>query len=180
VPSTRLRSVPKRRGNALELRAERAGSLSEGTPINYRDIQVGRIVEVKLADDKQDVRVEIFINAPYDQLVRDNTRFWQTSGIDLSMTTQGFNLKVGSLLSLLSGGITFETPNLGDLNAKPSADDTVFTLHKDFASIAEGSYQFKKPYMLLFDDSVRGLSAGAPVEIKGIRIGTVTEVRFFF
>jgi paraquat-inducible protein B len=167
-------------GRRFTLLADNAGSLSEGTRLYFRDIQVGRVVNVDLAEDRSNVVVDVFVDAPYDRLIHDNTRFWQTSGIDISLGAQGVNLKVGSLLSLLGGGITFETPNLEDPNNSPSKPGTQFALYRDFASIAEGYYVNKIPFMMYFDDSVRGLAVGAPVELRGIRIGTVTDVRFKF
>jgi paraquat-inducible protein B len=164
-------------GRSFILSVDTAGPLGYGTPVYFRDIQVGQTVDVRLAEDKQNVLVEIFINAPYDQLIKDNTHFWQINAIDLSIGAQGVDLKMGSLVSLLSGGITFKTHQLNDSSIPPSAAGTHFRLHKDYASVAEGSYTMRNPYTLYFDDSVRGLNPGAPVEIKGIRIGTVTDVR---
>jgi len=165
-------------GKRFQLLAESAGSLTEGTPIYFRDIKVGRVVEVVLAKDKGSVQVEIFIDAPFDRMVHDQTHFWQTSAIDLSMGAEGVKFKVGSLLSLLGGGITFETPHLNDPEAKSSEAGKQFLLYKDFGSIAEGTHAYKQAFVMYFDDSVRGLTVGAPVEIKGIRVGTVTDVWF--
>ncbi|QJD28773.1 PqiB family protein [Methylococcus geothermalis] len=164
-------------GRTFFLAADSAGPLKYGTPIYFRDIEVGQVVNVGLAEDNQSVQVEVFIDAPYHRLVHNSTRFWQVSGIDLSMSAQGVNLKVGSIMSLLQGGITFETPTLNDPKGQPSEPNTHFRLHKDFASIAEGTYTLRQPYLLFFDDSVRGLNVGAPVELKGIRVGTVTELK---
>jgi len=85
-------------GKRFTLLADRAGSLSEGTRIYFRDIQVGSIIDVNLADDRSNVLVDIFIDAPYDQLIHESTRFWQTSGIDISMGAQGVDVKVGSIV----------------------------------------------------------------------------------
>ena len=167
-------------GKHFTLLADNAGSLSEGTRIYFRDIPVGRVVMVDLAADKSNVVVDAFIDAPYDQLIHDNTRFWQTSGIDVSMGAQGINVKVGSLMSLLGGGLTFDTPNVQGSEHQPSKAGTRFVLFRDYASIAEGSYIHKISFMMNFEGSVRGLSIGAPVELRGIQIGKVTEVRFNF
>ena len=167
-------------GKHFQLLAENAGSLTDGTPIYFRDIKVGRVVDVNLAENKGGVLVDVFIDAPFDQLIHDKTHFWQTSGIDLSMSADGVKLKVASLLSLIGGGITFDTPNLNDPNAKPSEAGRQFDLFKDFASIAEGTHANKQAFVLYFDDSVRGLTVGAPVEMRGIRVGTVTDVWFNF
>ncbi|WP_235281890.1 PqiB family protein [Methyloterricola oryzae] len=167
-------------GRHFMLMADNAGSLTDGTPVYFRDILVGRVVGVSLAEDRGHVMADIFVNAPYDRLVHESTRFWQTSGIEASMNSQGFNLKVGSLLSLLGGGISFYTPSLNDPKAVPSERGAQFYLYKDFPSIAEGTHFYRVPFMMHFDDSVRGLSVGAPVELKGIRVGTVTYIKFVF
>lgn len=165
-------------GRHFLLWADNAGSLTEGTPLYFRDIKIGRVVEVNLTEDHSKVAVDVFVDAPYHLLVHDNSRFWQTSGIDVSMSAQGLSMKVGSLLSLLGGGISMDTPNLNDPKAQPSDANARFILHKDFAAIAEGSHIYTASFMMYFEDSVRGLAAGAPVEFKGIRVGTVTEVKF--
>lgn len=163
-------------GRSFVLIANNAGSLSEGTPIYFRNIQAGRVVNVQLAEDKQSVLTEVFIDAPFDQLVRDTSRFWFTSAIDVSMSAKGFDLKIGSFLNLLSGGIAFDTPQLTSAKNPPSEPGTHFTLHKDFADINERSHALRQTFRLFFDDSVRGLEAGAPVEFRGIKVGTVTDV----
>lgn len=165
-------------GKRFVLVATDAGSLTDGTPVYFHEIQVGRVVEVKLSQNRDNVEVEIFIDAPFDGLVKDSTKFWQTSGIDLSMNSQGVNLKVGSLLTLLGGGIGFETRDLGNPETKPSEAGKEFALYKDYASIAEGAHVYKQYFLLYFDDSVRGLARGAPVELRGIRVGEVTEFWF--
>jgi paraquat-inducible protein B len=133
---------------------------------------------VNLSPDKSKVLVDIFINAPFDRLVHDKSHFWQTSGIDLSMGSDGVKLRVGSLLSLLGGGISFDTPDLYDPSTQPSAAGRGFNLFKDYAAIAEGSHANKQFFVMYFEDSVRGLNVGASVEIKGIRVGTVTGIWF--
>ena len=168
---------PETPGRSFTLMAENAGPLKYGTPIYFRDIQVGQVVDVALADNHQGVQAEIFVEAPYHQLIEDDSRFWQINGVDFSMGAQGVNLKVGSLMSLLGGGIGFESPSLNNPEAKPADAGAKFRLHKDLDAIAEGSYRLREPYLLHFDDSVRGLNVGAPVELKGIRVGTVTDIR---
>jgi paraquat-inducible protein B len=168
-------------GRSFTLMAETATSLSYGTPIFFRDIQVGQVISVALDHDGHGVRSDVFIDAPYDGLIHDDTRFWKVSGLSFSMGAQGVNVSVGSLASILTGGgITFETPSLLDADSTPSAPGMQFRLHKDHDAIIEGSYKVRNPFLLYFDDSVRGLAIGAPVEFKGIEVGRVLDIQLDF
>jgi paraquat-inducible protein B len=129
-----------------------------------------------MANDFQNVLIHAFVKAPFDGLVRSNTRFWSGSGIDLSVGPDGLRLKTESLQALLFGGIAFDTPELHDAGVEDIAG-LIFTLHDDLKSIKDQSYVSKVRYSLYFEDSLRGLTIGAPVEFKGIKVGSVVDVR---
>jgi paraquat-inducible protein B len=163
-------------GRFFKLKTPDLGSLDTGTPIYFRRLQVGQVASYTLDKDGQAFTVSVFVHAPYDQYVNPNTRFWQASGVDLSLTASGLKVETQSLLSILIGGIAFETPATGPL--LPAAEaDTVFTLFSDRAEAFKLPARFPQTYLLVFTDSVRGLAPGAPVEFRGIKIGEVTEVR---
>ena len=164
-------------GRSFMLMAEYAGPLQYGTRVYFRDIQVGQVVNLKLSEDKNNVAAEIFLDAPYDQLVKDDSRFWLTSGLDFSMDAKGVNLKVGSMVSLVSGGISFDSPSLTNSDRAPSNSGRQFRLHKDHAAVTDGTYIHKSSYLIYFDDSVRGLLVGAPVEVKGLKVGMGTDIK---
>jgi len=112
-------------------------------------------------------------------MVRGNTRFWNVSGLDVTMNADGLNIHTESIESLMFGGIAFETP----ITLEPVSDDVediVFTLYDNHESVAANAYTKKIQYVMFFDSSVRGLSIGAPVEFKGIRVGSVLDVRLEF
>src|SRR5262249_46289101 len=121
----------------------------------------------------------VFVRAPYDQYFTPDTRFWQASGIDMSLTASGLTVRTESLLSILIGGIAFETPATGTglTAAEPGTEFRVFPDREDAFQLPARSPQ---SYRLVFNESVRGLEPGAPVEFKGIRIGEVTDMRAQF
>jgi paraquat-inducible protein B len=116
------------------------------------------------------------VQAPYDQYVTPNTRFWHASGIDMSLSATGLRVQTESLMSILAGGIAFETPATGPL-LPPAEADTTFTLFDDRSGAFRPPSRDPYTFRLLFkQSSVRGLAVGAPVEIGGVAIGEVTEV----
>jgi paraquat-inducible protein B len=162
-------------GRFFMLQTKDLGSLGRGTPIFFRRLQVGQVVSYELDKDGQTLSVKVFVNAPYDQYVNPDTRFWQASGIDVSLTASGLNVQTQSFLSVLIGGIAFETPLTGAA-LRPAEPDAVFTLYRDRAQAFEPPPSHPATFLLVFKQSVRGLAPGAPVEFRGIRIGEVVDL----
>jgi len=117
----------------------------------------------------------VFIDAPHDRRVRRQTRFWNASGIDVRFDADGVSVTADSLASVLLGGIAFGNPAAAqdDGAADEMAD---FTLHVDEQAAFAERFALREDWELDFVGSVRGLSAGAPVEFRGIRIGEVVDV----
>lgn len=166
-------------GSEYILTAERLGSLSPGSPVSYRGLVAGEVLGYELAGDKRTVDIYVFVREPYDRLVRNDTRFWNASGIDLAIGAEGLNVMTDSLQAILTGGIAFDTPRVA-MDRPQAAAGTVFPLFKSQASISEAMYTEKVPYLMHFDGSVRGLAAGAPVEFRGLKVGSVEDVSLVF
>ena len=163
-------------GRFFVLTTSDLGSLDTGTPIFFRRLQVGQVASYALNKDGQFFTVKIFVKAPYDQYVTANTRFWQASGIDVSLSASGLSVQTQSLLSILIGGIAFEAPATGAVLPVAEAN-TVFTLFSDRKEAFRPAARNPQTFELIFNESVRGLVPGAPVEFRGVPIGEVAEVR---
>ena len=174
TPSASNRSVPGRR---LLLSAGDAGSLAVGSPVYYRGFEVGRIEGSSLDKDGLKVMYDAFISDEYSNLVTANTRFWNTSGIDLSAGMDGVKLRTPSFQAMVSGGVSFGLTE-GSEPGKIVADRTVFTLYRDEDAARHAVFNPTVKFLLLFDQTVRGLSERSTVEFRGIKIGKVTDISF--
>jgi paraquat-inducible protein B len=166
-------------GRLFKLKTADLGSLDNGTPVFFRRLQVGQVASYELDPDGKFLTVMVFVRAPYDQYVNPETRFWHASGFDVSLSASGLKIQTQSVLSILIGGIAFETAATSEV--LPAAEaNSVFTLYPSRQEAFETPPQQPQTYVLLFKDSVRGLSPGAPVELRGIQIGEVADVRAQF
>ncbi len=174
TPPPTNRSVP---GLRLTLVSEDAASLSIGSPVYYRGYEVGRVESRELDADGRRIIYEVFIREQYQGLVRENTKFWNTSGIDIAAGVDGFKIRTPSFQSMVSGGVSFAVQEGVDPESL-AKDGTIFDLHEDENSAASSTFEPTMQLLLLFDQSVRGLSKSAPVEYRGIEIGRVRNISF--
>ncbi|WP_075181168.1 intermembrane transport protein PqiB [Pantoea sp. 1.19] len=166
---------PDAKGIRIVLDSEKAGQLNPGDPVLFRGYRVGSVETSTFDPTRRAMRYQLFIAAPYDSLITTNVRFWKDSGIAVEMSSSGMRVEMGSLTTLFSGGVSFDVPKGFDLG-KPVENNAQYRLFDDQRSIQDSLYTAHRDYLLFFSESVRGLQAGAPVEFRGIRLGTVAQV----
>ena len=173
-PPVTPKGVP---GLHVTLFTDEAGGIAPGSPILFKGLGVGKIESRTFHPENGKVEFDAFISADYAGLVRMNTKFWNVSGIDVQVGANGLHLHAGTLESLLLGGITFGQPE-GAGSAPAVSDGAVFVLYESLEDTKKFVMKNSLPYLLLFTGSVRGLNEDAPVEFRGVRIGTVSGVSF--
>lgn len=166
-------------GREFVLHGEDIGSLDYGSPVYFRRIRVGQVTTYDADADGQGVTVKVFVNAPYDHYVTANTRFWHASGIDIAVDANGVKINTESLVTVLVGGLAFQTPpepNPGAGALPEASPDTVLTLFNDRETALRNPDVVAEQYVMYFNASVRGLAVGSPVDFRGITLGEVTSI----
>ncbi|MFV1985274.1 MAG: intermembrane transport protein PqiB [Thiohalomonadales bacterium] len=163
-------------GTIYKLQTNKLGSLYRGSPVKFRGIVVGSVTTYKLTDDHNRVEIQVFIQAPHDKYINQNTRFWNISGLQVELNAEGIKFNMDSIATLISGGIAFSTANNLNNEIAQAKKNTLFRLYQSEKPEIEELISFGVRMKLYFDKGVAGLSVGAPVEFKGFRIGTVVNV----
>ena len=163
------------KGRSIILNSTNLGSLNIGSPVYYHKINVGEVTAYELNDDNDSVDISIYVHAPYDKKIKTNSRFWNASGLELNLNASGVSARVESLVSLLIGGIAFETPidKLGyDLDG-----ETSYKLYDSYKLANDDTQRLEKIfYTMYFDDSLHGLSPDSVIEYSGVRVGKVESI----
>ena len=167
--------ITDQKGRKFLLKASTLGSLGVGAPVYYRQLNVGQVAAYNLAADGKSIEITLFVNSPYDKYVTGETRFWNASGINVSVGADGVDVHTESLTALIAGGLAFDVPPFA-APSQPAAANTTFTLYRNRIVAMKQPDPIERRFVLFFDESVRGLSVGAPVTLYGLPVGEVASV----
>lgn len=153
-------------GRMLHLTADSLGSVGIGSKLYFRGIEVGSVINTRLGEENQHVILDLVIEPRFEHLVKADTRFWNISGIKGSFSLAGVSVEAGSLTSILSGGIAFDSPK-----ASPEPEKgQFFVLYKGLAEAARG----ERIAIAAGDLPVK---EGMPILYEGIEIGRIDPIR---
>lgn len=162
-------------GRSFTLHSSDLGSLDIGSPVYFRKIQVGRVASYALDKDGKGVTLKIFVDGPNDRFVTRSSRFWNASGLDVTVGANGLKVNTQSLATVIAGGVAFQDPR-GPHDGNAAAEDADFKLF-DNETTALAPPDGPAHYVRMrFDQSLRGLTVDAPVEFLGVNIGNVVSI----
>ena len=162
-------------GKRYQLVATDAEVLDVGSSVFFRNYKVGQVESAHFNAETLKMDYGIFIYSPYDQLITNNAIFWVSSGVDFKLSTDGVEVSTGSLSKMLKGGISVDYPPTMP-SGKVAQEEKRFSLHKNYAMALERRFDEFDYYLIEFEQSIRGLKAGAPIEYRGMRVGTIEQV----
>lgn len=163
------------KGRRFSLHGASLGSVDIGSPVYYRRVQVGQVVGFSLDRDGTGVSIDVFVDAPYDQYVGLNSRWWHASGVDLRLDSSGLKLNTQSLATVIIGGLAFQSPP-GEAVGPEAPDNAVFRLAGNEGDAMRAPDGPPLTVVMNFNQSLRGLSVGATVDFRGIELGDVTAI----
>ena len=166
-------------GRNFILKADRIGSLNLGSPIMFRDLEVGEVLGWDVGEMARDVTIHAFVREPFDKYVHDNSRFWNASGAKIELGASGLQVQVESLRAVVLGGIAFETPDDPQYTEESPAN-AQFTLYQSLEAANSATFKRNIPFVANFASSVSGLSAGSAVTLRGLKIGEVSSVSLVY
>lgn len=162
-------------GLRLQLISQEAASVSTGDAVLYKGYKVGRVESATFDPQAKEVRYIIFIDAPYHTLVSTGVRFFNVSGVSMSLNAEGINVDTGSIETILLGGVAFELPE-GVAEGNPVENNAEFSLYPSYEAVLQNPHTYGTHYVVMFGQSIKGLLPGAPVEYRGLRIGEVKRI----
>ncbi len=158
-------------GKRVVLRTEQRGSLKPGARIAYHGDDAGKVTDVRFVPPNA-FEIDAFVTEPFSEALREDSYFWISGGVQVSLTAEGVTTNLPAASDLLAGGIAFDTPTRS-LELTPAADGAIFRLFGDEAGARDGNDGPDVLYETTFESGSGAVPVGAPVTLLGYRIGRV-------
>src|SRR5437764_8922044 len=166
---------PPEDGKTFVLEAHGLGSIAVGSPVQYNGMHVGSILGAEYDPQRGITYVHAFVTKRFADSVRQSTRFWRAGGLTLSLSGAGVSMGGAGVQSLLVPPVAFYTPEV--LPGAPVAEGPHFDLYDSEGAAIAASEGQHLTYVTYFPGPVHGLTAGTPVQMKGVQVGHVRDVR---
>jgi paraquat-inducible protein B len=171
--------TPDTPGRSFTLRTDDLGSLVSGSPVSYRGVPVGEIEGYQLDSSGKQINIYAFVRAPYEKYVTTKTRFWNSGGIDVAVGVQGLRFRASSWQQLISGGVSFDSPDPA-LNTAESAAGALFRLYENQYDAQRDPRGKTLVYRAIFHGGAGDIGPGTDVQLQGAGVGQVTAAHLQF
>ncbi|MEQ8391621.1 MAG: MlaD family protein [Thalassospira sp.] len=148
------------KGPEISVTFQTADGISAGkTAVRYRDVDVGQVIGINLAEDLDHVRLTIRMDADFSEYLTENTRFWV---VRPRVTVRG----ITGLDTIVSGAYIEVVPDkTGERERSFVGEEEPQLVHDD-----EDGTRF-----VLKAEELGSLGTGTPVLLRGIEVGEVLE-----
>ncbi|MFV0514456.1 MAG: intermembrane transport protein PqiB [Jhaorihella sp.] len=168
---------PGRKGKRITLISDDGRYLSDGAPVYFHGVEVGRLEKPRLTVSSNAIVADAFIEAPHDRRLNAATRFWDVSGFSVSLSATGLSVDFDSLSSLVAGGLAFDSIYEDGEAVGPGHTFNVYTDESEARkSLFVRSKVAAVDIAAEFGESVSGLEPGAPVRYGGLKVGEVVAI----
>lgn len=162
-------------GKTFVLEGPGVGAIIAGTPVQFEGVRVGRVLGAQYDEKRQITSVHVFVVQRFAHHVRQSTRFYRGGGFSISLGGGGVSVGDASLASLLNAPIGFYTPDV--LAGPQMAELTRFQLYETRNAAIAAADGPHLTYLTYFSGPIGGLKPGTPVNMKGVQVGRVRDVR---
>ncbi|MDR0477487.1 MAG: MlaD family protein [Desulfobulbaceae bacterium] len=150
------------------LSAETDGSITEGTPILYKNIAIGTVESLSLTAGPGNVLINAALDPERQGLIAEDSRCYPQPAVDFSGGLSGLNLKVAPMSALLRGGIAC-LPAAGKMPPKKPLP---------LYASREEAENAGNPLIIIHMKEIGGLREGAPLRYRGVDVGVARSISF--
>ena len=169
-------------GDYFHLTSKNGDNVAVGTPIYYKNLQVGQVEYVYPSLKDNRIEIVVFIDKMYVSYVHDDSKFWTRSMLNVDFTRGNLDVNVAPLHTMIQGGIAFSSS--GENKDDPVSDKHIFPLYKskteaDTKRVVRNSKAIKQ-FMLHTQGSIANLKINSAVRYDGFDIGQVEDIQLSY
>ncbi|MDO4431082.1 MAG: MlaD family protein [Lonepinella koalarum] len=151
----------------VRLKADDLGSISEGASVYFKKIPVGKVYDYRISKEDNSVEIQLLINKNYAHLVKEDSHFWNISGINADISLSGIQVNMDSLNAIVQGAVAFDSPK----DSPKARQNQHYTLYPNLQAAKRGlEIEITLP-------NQPGLKAGkTEVFYQNIQVGILAEL----
>ncbi|MHB8287265.1 MAG: PqiB family protein [Caulobacteraceae bacterium] len=162
---------PDTAGRFFRLQSASVGPAPVGAGVYFHGVEVGWVTAADI-HGAHDFSLGVFVSAPYDRLVHQDTVFFATHAVEVGLSNAGLTADIGPGTSALTHGVEFDNP--GEVGDAPEASaGASFPLLNTEADAQAQPTGPQIAYAAVFRGAAMAPAPNAPVTLEGMRIGRV-------